>query len=97
MTIKELKNIVDKAYAVGEDCNVEFYIKVNEDEQFMVDIDYIGQYSLIPDMTIGFALTDDNIELKSKKLNTKTIDYKKKYRELKNKLDKIEKILYEED
>ena len=97
MTIKELKNIVDKAYDVGEDCNVEFYIKVNEDEQFMADIDYIGQFNAIPDMTISFKLTDDSIDLKSKKLNTKTIDYKKKYRELKNKLDKIEKILYEED
>ena len=97
MTIKELKNIVDKAYDVGEDCNVEFYIAFNEDEQFMIDIDYIGQYSLIPDMTIGFALTDDSIDLKSKRLNAKTVDYKKKYRELKNKLDKIEKILYEED
>lgn len=97
MTIKELKNIVDKAYNKGKDCNVEFYIEVNEDEQFMVDIDYIGQFNAIPDMTISFKLTDDSIDLKSKKLNTKTIDYKKKYRELKNKLDKIEKILYEED
>lgn len=97
MTIKELKDIVDKAYGKGEDCNVEFYIAFNEDEQFMVDIDYIGQYGLIPDMTIGFALTDDSIDLKSKKLNAKTVEYKKKYKVLKNKLDKIEKILYEED
>lgn len=96
MTIKELKHIVDKAYDKGEDCEVEFYIKINEDESFMVDIDYIGQFGVTPDMTIGFALTDDSIDLKSKKLNAKTVDYKKKYRELKNKLDKIEKILYEE-
>lgn len=97
MTIKELKNIVDKAYDVGEDCDVEFYLTFNEDEQFMVDIDYIGQYGLIPDMTIGLKLIDDNIDLKSKKLNAKTVEYKKKYKVLKNKLDKIEKILYEED
>ncbi len=96
MTIKELKNIVDKAYDVGEDCDVEFYLTFNEDKQFMIDIDYIGQYGLIPDMTIGFALTDDSIDLKSKKLNAKTVEYKKKYKVLKNKLDKIEKILYEE-
>lgn len=96
MTIKELKDIVDKAYNKGKDCNVEFYIKVNEDESFMVDIDYIGQFGVIPDMTIGFTLTDDSIDLKSKKLNAKIVDYKKKYRELNNKLDKIEKILYEE-
>lgn len=97
MTIKELKNIVDKAYDVGEDCDVEFYIAFNEDEQFMVDIDYIGQFNAIPDMTISFKLTNDSIDLKSKKLNTKTVEYKKKYKVLKNKLDKIEKILYEED
>lgn len=97
MTIKELKNIVDKAYDVGEDCDVEFYLIFNEDEQFTVDIDYIGQFNAIPDMTISFKLTDDSIDLKSKKLNTKTVEYKKKYKVLKNKLDKIEKILYEED
>lgn len=96
MTVKELKDIVDKAYNKGKDCDVEFYLQFNEDESAMVDISYIGQFNAIPDMTIGFALTDDSIDLKSKKLNIKTVDYKKKYRELKNKLDKIEKILYEE-
>lgn len=97
MTIKELKDIVDKAYDVGEDCNVEFYLIFNEGEQFMVDIDYIGQYGLIPDMTIGLKLIDDDIDLTSKKLNAKEIDYKRKYKKLKNKLDKIENILWEED
>lgn len=96
MTIKELKDIVDKAYNKGKDCNVEFYLKFNEDESVMVDISYIGQFDAIADITIEFAIIDDNIDLKSKKLNAKTVDYKKKYRELKNKLDKIEKILYEE-
>lgn len=97
MKIKELKDIIDKAYENGRGCDVEFYLAVNEDESFMVDIDYIGQFNVIPDMTIRFTLTDDSIDLKSKKLNAKTVDYKKKYRELKNKLDKIKNILYEED
>lgn len=97
MTIKELKDIVDKAYNKGKDCNVEFYLQLNEDESAMVDISYIGQFNVIPDMTISFKLTNDSIDLKSKKLNAKIVDYEKKYRELKNKLDKIEKILYEED
>ena len=73
MTIKELKNIVDKAYDVGEDCDVEFYLIFNEDEQFTVDIDYIGQFNAIPDMTISFKLTDDSIDLKYKKLKKKTV------------------------
>ena len=97
MTIKELKDIVDKAYSKGKDCNIEFYLLMNDQEQYMVDIDYIGQFNAIPDMTISFKLTDDSIDLKSKKLNAKTFEYKKKYKVLKNKLDKIEKILYEED
>lgn len=42
-------------------------------------------------------IPDNSIDLKSKKLNAKTVEYKKKYKVLKNKLDKIEKILYEED
>lgn len=97
MTIKELKQIVDEAYTKGKECDVEFYLVLNAKEQYMVDIDYIGQFNAIPDVIISFKLIDDGIDLTGRKLNAKTVNYKKEYKSLKSKLDKIEKILYEED
>lgn len=93
MTIKELKRIVDKAYKKGKDANIEFYINLNSDESIMCDIDYIGQFSVIPDLILEFKVNDNNIDLIINKLNTYELYYKKKYKELKNKLLKIEEIL----
>lgn len=95
MKIDELKKIIDKTYKKGKGCDVEFYITLADGTSIWMDIKDIGQFNIIPDTTITFKIKDDDLDLYSKKLNAEEIKYKKKYLELKKKLEKIKDILGE--
>lgn len=95
MKIKELKEIVDIAYKNGKNNDIEFYIQL-EDLTIMCDVESIGQFHVIPDMTLTFKLSDDTKIYSSKPLTGKQIGYRKKCRKLEEKINAIYSILEQE-
>ncbi len=93
MKIKELKQLVDKAYKNSNkgEASIEIVLKL-EDDYITCKIDSIGQYHVIPDMTIGIKIEGEKI-YSSKKLTPKQLDYKRKYEELEKRLIEIKKII----
>ena len=59
MKIKELKRLVDKAYKNGKDADVEFYLINNKLGIVELVLDYVGQFSVIPDIVINFRTKAD--------------------------------------
>lgn len=94
MTIKELKQVIDKAYKKCKDGKVEIYIEV---ENELVDgiIDNISQYGVYPAMTMTIKPKSE-IMLITKKLTAKRFNFKKERDNALKKLDKIEEILRED-
>lgn len=96
MKIKELKRYVDKAYKKGKDCKVEVWFLLDDDTSIMCDIDSIGQFHIIPDMTITFKISDGNNKIYcSEPISKEQMDYRKKYNNLKREAEKISEILRE--
>lgn len=92
MKIKELKEYIDEAYTRGKECDVEFWLKL-EDDVIMCDLESIGQFNIIPDMTITIKIADEQKVYSTKKLTKEQIDYRKKYEELSKTLEEIRALL----
>ena len=95
MKIKELKEIVDKAYKNGEENDIEFYIELN-DTTIMCDLERVGQFHIIPDMTITFKISSETKIYSSKPLTKEQINYRKKCMKLEEKINAIYSILNED-
>lgn len=91
--IKKLKELVDNAYnnSNNGEAEVECWLQL-EDDCVLYDIDSIGQFHVIPDMTITFKPRTNKI-YSSNILTEEQLNYKEKYEELKNRLDKIRNLL----
>lgn len=93
MTINEFKKIIDKAYKNGKGRNIEFYLSFGKEKSIPVELDCVSQFHILRDTIVTFEIEEFDFEIK--KLNEKEIKYKKKYRELKKQLEKIENVLKE--
>ena len=93
MKIKQLKELVDNAYKNSKEGNAEVDCWLQlEDDTVMCDIERVGQFQVIPDMTITFKPTGDTIYSYSE-LTEEQLDYKKKYEELEKRLEEIRKYV----
>lgn len=83
MTIKELKSYVDNAYEKGENCNVECWIKLDDNTEVLADIDSIGQFSIVPDMTLCLKpLNTENKIYTTSIIDESQFEYREKYKKL---------------
>ena len=90
MTIKELKQIVDKAYEKGKECEVEFWINLDDGENILAELEGIGQFSVIPDMTLTLKPSNKENKIYTTKIvDEKQFDYRKAYQELTELISKI--------
>ncbi|MBR6689738.1 MAG: hypothetical protein IKL65_00205 [Bacilli bacterium] len=96
MKIIELKELVDKAYEKGKDCDVEVWLHLDDDEEVMGEIESIGQFDLVPDMTITFKTNEGKV-FGSEPLTEEQLNYKNRYEKLKKKICKVSEILVEEE
>lgn len=94
MTIKELKNYIDKAYEVGPEYDVEFWIKLDDGIEILADIDSIGQFSVIPDMTLSVKPKNSDLKIYTTKItDEEQFNYRKKYIQLKEQIQNLYNVL----
>ena len=94
MKIKELKEFVDKVYKIGEDCDVEFWIELDDGNEILAELESIGQFHVIPDMTLTIKpMNKDNKIYTTEIIDEKQFDYRKKYQELCKKINKIGRLV----
>ena len=93
MTIKELKEIVDKLYENSNkgSADVEAWLQL-EDDTILCEIERIGQFNIIADMTITFKPVSDKVN-NTQTLTEEQLDYRRKYEELEKRLNKIRDII----
>lgn len=90
MKIKELKEIVDKAYENGKECDVEFWIKLDDGTDLFAELEDIGQFSIVPDMTLTLKPSDKERKIYTTKIvNEKQFDYKNAYQKLVRKIQEL--------
>ena len=93
MKIKELKDLVDKAYENGEECEVEFWIDLDDGSEILAELKEVGQFSFVPDMTITVKPCNEDAKI----YTTKIIDQEQfEYRDRYNKLVERLKDIYKE-
>ena len=90
MKIKELKEIVDKAYENGKESDVEFWIKLDDGTDLFAELEDIGQFSIVPDMTLTLKPSDKERKIYTTKIvNEKQFDYKNAYQKLVRKIQEL--------
>lgn len=94
MKIKDFKKYVDEAYKKGEDNDVEFWLQL-EDEEVMCELESIGQFHIVRDMTITVKPIGNKI-YSSKELTEEQLDLKEQRDKVIKKLQKIESVLIED-
>lgn len=80
MKIGELYDLLGKAIEKDEfckNCDIEFWLKLQDDE-IPCYIDSIGQFSVIPDITLTVAPNSNKI-YSTRELTKEEYDYKTKY------------------
>lgn len=83
MKIKELKEIVDKAYKNGEECDIEFWIKLDDGTDLLAELEGIGQFSIVPDMTLTLKPANDGAKIYTTKIvDEKQFVYREAYEKL---------------
>lgn len=95
MKIIELYNLLDKAIKDNEnckECDIEFWLHL-VDDNVLCSLESIGQYGVIPDITIAVKPNNNKI-YSSNELSEENLNYKKKYENLKNKIIRASNILY---
>lgn len=95
MKIIELYNLLDRAIKDNEsckECDIEFWLHLTDDT-ILCSLENIGQFEVIPDITITIKPNDDKI-YSSNELSEEDLNYKKKYENLKNKIIEASNILY---
>ena len=92
MKIKELKELIDKAYENGEGCDVEFWINLDDGTDILAELESIGQFHFVPDMTLTVkpANTDNKIYT-TKIIDEEQFNYRDKYNHLVEQLKNIYK------
>ena len=53
MKLKELKSCIDQAFGKTEDGNVDVEVYIIGDEDRVFEVERVGQFSFVPDVTIG--------------------------------------------
>lgn len=96
MKISKLKELVDIAYEKGPDCDVEIWLHLDNDEEILCEIESVGQFNIVPDMTITFKSIDGKV-ISSEPLSEEQLDYKKRYNKLQQKINKALNVLTEEE
>lgn len=94
MKIKDFKKYADEAYKNGEDNDVEFWLQL-EDEEIMCELESIGQFHIVRDMTITVKPIENKI-YSSKELTEEQLDLKEQRDKVIKKLQKIESVLIED-
>ena len=94
MKIKELKELVDKAYEKGKDCDVEVWLHLDDDTEVFGEIERIGQFNIVPDMTITFKTNEKKV-FGSEPLTEEQLNYKNRYEKLQKKINEALGILTE--
>ena len=94
MKIKEFKKYVDEAYKNGENDNVEFWLEL-EDDSIMCELESIGQFHIVRDMTITIKLSGSKV-YSSKELSDEQLDFKEQRDNLERKIHKIQRIINED-
>lgn len=94
MKIKDFKKYVDEAYKKGEDNDVEFWLQL-EDEDVMCELESIGQFHIVRDMTITVKPIYNKI-YSSKELTEEQLNLKEQRDKAIKKLQKIESVLIED-
>ena len=72
MKIKDFKKYVDEAYKNGKDNDIEFWLQL-EDEEVMCELESIGQFHIVRDMTITVKTIGNKI-YSSKELTKEQLD-----------------------
>ena len=95
MTIKELKEIVDKAFEFSNGGEAEVIITLisSDNEEIHCKINRIGQFNVSPDIVFDIS-TDDEKELYVRKLSEEQADYKKKFELLNYNMNVINEIAF---
>lgn len=96
MKIKELKQFIDEAYKKGKENDVEVWLRLDDGEEIIGEIESIGQFNIVPDMTITFKPAGDKI-YGSRPLTKEQLDYKRKYENLQKKINKFLDLVMEEE
>ena len=90
MKIKELKEIVDKAYENGKECDVEFWIKLDDGTDLLAELENIGQFGFVPDMTLTVKPSNNEKNIYTTKIvDEKQFDYKNAYQKLVKKIQEL--------
>lgn len=90
MKIKELKRIIDKAYENGKECDVEFWIKLDDGTDLLAEVEEIGQFSIVQDMTLTVKPSDNERKIYTTKIiDEKQFDYKNAYQKLVRKVQEL--------
>lgn len=90
MKIKELKKYVDKAYENGEECDVEFWIELDDGQSFIADVESIGQFNLVPDMTITVKPKNEGNKIYTTKIvDVEQFNYRDAYQTLVKNLEEL--------
>ena len=93
MKIKELKKYVDNAYKKGKECEVEFWIKLDDGTDIISELDSIGQFSFIPDMTITIKPKNNEQKIYTTKIiDEKQFNYRKAYLDLQKEIQRLYKF-----
>lgn len=95
MRIAELKKYVDKAYKKGPNCDIEVSIVLDDGTSTFATIDRIGQFNIVPDMTLIIKPEGEKL-LTSRKMTEEELDYKRKYENLNKKINKFIDDIFKE-
>lgn len=92
MKIGELLEIVQTAIGVDSenaDREVEFYIKLSDSEdEIPIELDNVGQFGIIPDMTMTFEPAEGEKLISSAPLSAEQLDYKSRFNDLVSEINK---------
>lgn len=94
MKISELYAYIEQAMGENKqnaDCDVEFWLHL-QDTQVICELESIGQFNVIPDMTITIKPNDNKI-YSSKELSKEELEFKQKYENLQKRIEKVSYIL----
>lgn len=93
MKISEFKKYVDEAYKKGKDADVEFWIILDDGTEFIAELESLGQFNFIPDMTVTVKPANNEQKIYTTKIvDEKQFDYREAYTKLVKEINKLYKF-----
>lgn len=90
MKIAEFKKYIDEAYKKGKDAEVEFWIKLDDETELIADLESLGQFSVIPDMTVTVKPSNNEQKIYTTKIvDEKQFNYREAYKKLVKEIKKL--------